>query len=94
MADTVTTTNTLGIGFEYIDSETQKTKTVYLKVPNPKNGLTESQIKTAAANLITGANPILLPPENKSDIPFDTSTGIITAYTETIETTEYDIGVE
>lgn len=92
MADKVTITKTLGIGYEYLDSETQKTKTVYLKVPNPKDNLTESQIKTAALNFINGEDPIFLPP-NSSE-PFDTATAIATAYREEIQTTNYDIGVE
>lgn len=92
MADKVTVTKTLGIGYEYLDSETQKTKTVYLKVPNPKDNLTESQIKTAALNFITGEDPIFLPPNSSQ--PFDTATAIATAYREEIQTTNYDIGVE
>lgn len=92
MADKVTVTKTLGIGYEYLDSETQKTKTVYLKVPNPKDNLTESQIKTAALNFINGEDPIFLPPNSSQ--PFDTATAIATAYREEIQTTNYDIGVE
>jgi len=93
LADKVTVTKTLGIGYEYLDSETQKTKTVYLKVPNPKDNLTESQIKTAALNFITGEDPVFLPPEN-AEGPFETATAIATAYREEIQTTNYDIGVE
>lgn len=88
MADTVTTTKTLAIGFEYVDSETAKTKTAYLKIPNFKTSLTETQIKNAAQNLISGENPILKDPQDKN---FDTATAIATAYTETVETTELDL---
>lgn len=90
MADTISTENTLAIGFEYTDSETNTTKTTYFKVPNPKDNITESQIRQAAQQLISSATPLLL---DKNANPFDTSTAIATAYTETTTKRELDIGL-
>lgn len=91
MADTITTAKTLAVGMEYISTETEKTKTVYLKIPDPKTGLTESTVREYAGKMISGANPILLNPDGE---PFDTATAIVTAYTENVQTQELDIGVE
>lgn len=88
MADKVTTTNTLGVGIEYPDAEKGTIKTAYLKIPNPKIGLTESQIKNAVGNLLTA--------EILKDIHGNviSTTAIATAYTETQEVVDLDIGVE
>lgn len=91
MADKVTTTQTLGIGLEYTDTETTTTKTVYLKVENPRTGLTKQQITEQALKFISGTNPILMTPQAQQ---FDSSTAIATAYIEDVEKTEFDIGVE
>lgn len=93
MADKITTENILAIGFEYTDSETAKAKTVYLKVPNPKNNLTEQEIKDTARGLISdnSTHPILLTPQGE---PFDSATAIATAYTEITTKRELDIGIE
>ena len=88
MADTVSTSNILGVGLEYMDTETLKAKTTYLKIPNPKANLTETQIKNAVSNLISGENPILLTTQGE---PFDSATAITTAYTESQEVIEIDI---
>lgn len=91
MADKTTNTEILGVGLEYIDTDTSTTKTVYLKVQNPRTSLTEQQIKEQTLKLISGTDPILLTPQGQT---FDTSTAIATAYTESVERTDYDIGVE
>lgn len=92
MADKITEGTTLSIGFEYVNND-GKDKTTYLKIPNPKASvMTESWIKQQARQLISGDNPILLPAD--SDQPFDSSTAVFTAYTETTRTTDYDIGIE
>ena len=88
MSDKVTTSDILGVGLEYMDTETLKAKTTYLKIPNPKDNLTESQIKTAVTNLISGENPILLTTQGET---FDSATAITTAYRETQEIIEIDI---
>lgn len=90
MADKITTTNILGVGLTYTDSDA-KEKTVYLKLDNPKTGLTESDVRTHVMPALTGENPLFLTPEEN---PFDTTTAILTAYTEQTTKTEYDIGVE
>lgn len=96
MADKVTTTYTLAIGIEYIDSSTEKAKTVYLKIPNPRSGLTENTIKNTMAQLLpsnpTSVQPILLRPDNGQ--PFNGTSDVKTAYTESQEVIEVDIGIE
>lgn len=90
MADKVTTTNTLGVGIDWYDSETAKTKTTYLKLANPKNSLTEQEIRTAVGTLIT--NDILRDAHGES---LSSSTSIIsTAYVEDQEVIDFDIGIE
>lgn len=91
MADKVTTSKTLGVGLEYISTETQKAKTVYLKLENPKTNVTETTIKTAVQNLISGDDPIFLTPEEEE---FNSATAVSTAYVEEVRTTEFDIGVD
>lgn len=89
MADIVTTTRTLGIGIDWTDAEEGKDKTTYLKIANPKNSLTESEIKTAVGTVLT--NGILLDAKGGA-LPTDTSI-ISTAYTEDQEVIEVDIGL-
>lgn len=85
MADKITENAILGIGVEYTDSEAKK-KTAYVKVPNPRSGVTETQIKTAMQNYLTG-NVFV-------DENYDPLTGAVvsTAYKETTRRTDYDIG--
>ena len=90
MADTVTTARVLGIGIDWYDTSTEKERTTYIKVPNPKNSLTEEQVRTAAGALIT--NGILLN-DNGGSLGTDT-TIVSTAYTEDQEVIDIDIGVE
>ena len=93
MADTVSTSIILGIGVEYTDTETQKAKTTYLKIPNPKNNLTEQEIKDAAKLLVIGDEnntyePLLLTSQGERF----SETAILTAYREEQEIIELDIG--
>lgn len=88
MADSTTSTFILGVGLEYEDTETAKTKTTYLKIPNPKDDLTEQQIKTAVHTLIDGENPVLLDSYGNA---FNSNTAIATAYTETQEVIDIEI---
>lgn len=88
MADTVKTTDTLNVGLTYIESDTAKEKTVYLKLPNPKNTLNEQTIKTAVNGLISPA--ILMTPDGQ---PFNSATAITTAYREEQETIDLDLGL-
>ena len=91
MAQTTTTTNTLGVGLEYNDTAAQRIKTAYLKIPNPKNNLTEQEIKTAVLTLINGEEPII---KDTFGNAFDTTTAIATAYTEAQEVIDIDTGYE
>lgn len=89
MADTVTQTRILGVGIDWYDTEEDKNKTTYLKIPNPKNSLTESEIKTTVGTLLT--NRILNDAKGNA---LETETTIIsTAYTEEQEVIEVDIGI-
>lgn len=89
MADKNTEQRILAIGLEY--EKDGANKTAYIKIPNPRNNLTEQQIKEATQKLLDGAEPIL---RSTTGAPLDSSTAIVTAYTEYVKTTEYDIGVE
>lgn len=91
MADKITEGTILAIGLEYADVSADKIKTAYVKVPNPKNNLTEQEIKTVAQQLINGDGAIL---RDANGAPFDSETAIVTAYREYTKTIEYDIGVE
>lgn len=93
MADKITEEKILAIGLEYegVTSEGPKTKTAYVKIPNPKTNLTEQQIKNVAMQLISGEGAILRDAEGDD---FDTETAIVTAYTESVKKTVIDIGIE
>lgn len=86
MADKITTTRTLGIGFESKTPDGGK-KNTYLKIPNYKENLTEKAIKTAVAALITSG--VILDPYGNE---YDSSEAIFTAYTENQTVTALDIG--
>lgn len=88
MADKVTVTNTLSVGIDNPNYEKGTLRTTYIKIPNPKMGLSEAQIKTAVSPLLSSA---ILQDERGFDI---STTAIATAYTETQEVVELDIGVE
>lgn len=89
MADKVTEQKILAIGLEY--EKDGSARTAYIKIPNPRNNLTETQIKEATQKLLEGAEPIL---RSTTGAPLDSATAIVTAYTENVKTTEYDIGIE
>ena len=92
MADKITQSVILGVGIKYlavvdIEEGTTKDKTTYIKVPNPRSGITENQIKTAMQNYLTGN--IFLDPRAAEPLE---NASIDTAYTEITKTTDYDIG--
>lgn len=89
MATTSTTTNTLGVGLDYYDEIADRNKTTYLKIPDPRTNLTESEIKAAVMNLISGDEPIFKAIDGDK---FNTETAISTAYTEAQEVIEVDTG--
>lgn len=95
MADKITEGNSLAIGLQYDytnpEDEVIKTRTTYIKVPNPKSNLTAQQIKTVAAQLIAEDGGII---RNAEGGTYDSSTAIFTAYTEYEKKIEYDIGVD
>ena len=76
MADSIKSSNELNIGLDYLDvGEVTTTKTVYVKVPNPKANLTGTEIRNAAESFIN--QQIVKDPQGE---PFST-TSIATAYT-------------
>lgn len=83
MADTIKSSSELAVGLDYTDGE--KTKTIYLKIPNPISNPTQSTIKTQVGNFI--AQQILNSPSGE---PFST-TSIGTAYTLDEEKIDIDI---
>lgn len=85
MANKVTEASILGIGIEYTDAEGKK-KTAYIKTPNPRENVTETQIKTAMQNYLTGN---VFVDENLDPL---TGASVSTAYKETTRRTDYDIG--
>lgn len=95
MADKITEGNSLAIGLQYDytnpDDEVIKTRTTYIKVPNPKTGLTKQQIQTVMAKLISEDGGIILNAEGGT---YDSSTALFTAYTEYEKKTEYDLGLD
>lgn len=91
MADKITETYTLGIGFQWHDREKDADKITYMKLPNPMSGLTKQQIVSAAQTLLTGEEPIL---RDAYGDELDSATAVYTAYTESVRQTEFDIGIE
>lgn len=84
MADSITSNFELSVGLDYINAE-NATKTAYLKVPNPKENLTESEIRTAVGSFINAQ--IVKDPEGNA---FSTSS-IATAFTTSEEKINIDI---
>lgn len=80
MADSITSSSELAIGLDYPhqneETGTTSTRTVYLKIPNPKSNLTEQEIKTAMTTFIN--QQIIFDPDAQA---FST-TSIGTAYTQ------------
>lgn len=95
MADKITEGNSLAIGLTYDytnpDDQVIKTRNTYIKVPNPRSGLTEQQIRTVAAQLIAEDGGII---RNAEGGTYDSSTAIFTAYTEYEKKIEYDLGLD
>lgn len=52
MADSISSSNSLNITMEYYDVTAMKNKNIVLKVPNPRNNITETEIKNAMHNFI------------------------------------------
>lgn len=77
MADTIKSSNELNIGLDYIDhgNETETTRTIYIKVPNPRANLTGTEIRNAATTFVN--QQIVKDPEGNA---FST-TSIAEAYT-------------
>lgn len=98
MADKITETNILAIGVRYISEYateaggTDKKKTIYLKLNNPRQGLTEQAIRTVADPLLTTQEgqegAFWTDPKGGN---FDSSASVFTAYTEYQRIYEYDL---
>lgn len=93
MADKMTTTNTLGIELEENESgDTDgKIQKMTLKLPNPKNNLTEAYIRENMQSLLT---TVLVPQPEGEDPTSQAIFNVIGAYKEVVEKVELDIGVE
>lgn len=91
MADKYTETKILGIGIRNKNGydEDNPAKTQYIKIPNPKDTLTEQQIKTAVQVGLTAELYI----DDKGQT-YSSDSKIVTAYTEYQSITAVDIGVE
>ena len=86
MADSVTTDNYLSMSLEYTDVGTNKAKTLAIKVPNPKNNITETQIKTAMNTFIN--QQIILDPFGNAF----TTDSLTTASTVSEQKIKLDVG--
>ena len=91
MADKIETSSTLSIGIRNTNGydEENPAKIQYIKIPNPKTGLTEEQIKTATQTGIT--NRIYI---DDKGVVYASDSKIVTAYTEYQTITTVDIGME
>lgn len=87
MADSITASTIIAGGFEYTDAEKGTTKTLYIKLPNPKEDLNAEQVKEAFNSIIT--NKILRDPYAQ-ELP---ENSLATAYIEEQEVTDIDIGI-
>lgn len=88
MADSITSSFELSVGLDYVTGDGKGgigTRTVYLKVPNPKANLTESEIKTAVGTFI---NQKIVTDEEGHDF---STTSIATAFTTSEEKINIDI---
>ncbi len=86
MANKITETTTLNIGVEYTRVSGDKAgskRNVYFKLTNPKDNLTEEQIKAATENLLTtqsgDTTPFWTDPDTGEAL---SDAKIFTAYTE------------
>lgn len=87
MADTITSSSVLAIGINN-EANNPEAKTQYIKLPNPKSGLTENQIKTAVQPGLDSS--IYL---DNNGVPYTTNSSIVTAYVEEQTVQQLDIGV-
>lgn len=84
MADSIKSSFELSVGLDYLTDDA-KEKTVFIKLPNPKTTLTESEIRTAVGTFIN--SQIVFDPAGNA---FSTSS-IATAYTTAEEKIDIDI---
>lgn len=91
MADTITTSSYLSIGIKNTNGydEENPAKMQYIKLPNPKVGLTEQQIKTAVQPGIEAQLYI-----DDKGVVYASDSKIVTAYTDYQTVTSVDIGME
>ncbi len=91
MADQETITKSLSVAVKNTNNYTEENpaKTQYIKIPNPKDNLTEEQVKNA---IQTGFNSQLYI-DDKGEV-YASDSKIITAYTEISSVISVDIGVE
>ena len=91
MADSITSSSYLYIGIKNTDGYTEDNpaKMQYIKVPSPKIGLTEEQIKTAVQPGIT--NQIYV---DDKGVTYASDSKIVTAYTDYQTVTVVDIGTD
>ena len=91
MADTITTSSYLSIGIKNTNGydEENPAKMQYIKLPNPKVGLTEQQIKTAVQPGIEAQIYI-----DDKGVVYASDSKIVTAYTDYQTVTSVDIGME
>ena len=92
MADSITTSSYLSIGIRNTASqydEENPAKIQYIKLPNPKVGLTEEQIKTAVQPGIEAQLYI-----DDKGVVYASDSKIVTAYTDYQTVTSVDIGMD
>lgn len=90
MADTITSSNSITIGFEYYDNDQSDTKTATMKISNPKSSIaTKAQIQAAFTDsiFITGYDDYGNPQILNSD-------SVLTASTTAQTVRNLDIGWE
>lgn len=79
MADSIRATSELSIGLDYSTGDGKggtANKTIYLKLPNPRDNLTETLIRTQMESFLN-AN-IILSPESTTLVASSVSTAFIT----------------
>lgn len=91
MADKETVTKIVGVGIRNTNGydEENPAKIQYIKVPNPKDNLTEQQIKSAVQTGLTAQ--IYL---DDKGVVYASDSKIVTAYTDFQTVLAVDIGVE
>lgn len=91
MADQITESKILGVGIRNNNNydPDDPAKVQYIKIQNPKDTLTEQQIKTAVQTGLTAELYI-----DDKGVTYSSDSKIVTAYTEYQTVTAVDIGVE